>query len=261
MSEILTKKWLTSQRAGILAIIDLPSPPTECPPKAFVQTALRKAQKALRVAVKKAPDIRRTFLEDRADAEAAAHNRDSAKVLKRIVNAEASKSTFNNLRRFLSKTKSGALSSIMVPGDEPDTWERIYDQTQITATLIERNKKHFGQAHGTPFTVSPLQNWLGYHGTSQLADAVLRGEIPPDVLAQCTEGAQAIIEALQQKIAPPNSIDTRITSDDMKSGMSVWRESTSTSPSGQHLGYYKSMTAFELAPGKRPLLWSDSQHG
>jgi hypothetical protein len=112
-----------------------------------------------------------------------------------------------------------------------------------------------------PFTVSPLQNWLGYHGTSQLADAVLRGEIPPDVLAQCTEGAQAIIEALQQKIAPPNSIDTRITSDDMKSGMSVWRESTSTSPSGQHLGYYKSMTAFELAPGKRPLLWSDSQHG
>jgi hypothetical protein len=148
MSEILTKKWLlTSQRAGILAIIDLPSPPTECPPKAFVQTALRKAQKALRVAVKKSPDIRRTILEDRADAEAAAHNRDSAKVLKRIVNAEASKSTFN---------KSGALSSIMVPGDEPDTWERIYDQTQITATLIERNKKHFGQAHGTPFTVSPL---------------------------------------------------------------------------------------------------------
>ena len=122
MSEILTKKWLTSQRAGILAIIDLPSPPTECPPKAFVQTALRKAQKALRVAVKKSPDIRRTILEDRADAEAAAHNRDSAKVLKGIVNAEASKSTFNNLRRFLGKTKSGALSSIMVPGDELDTW-------------------------------------------------------------------------------------------------------------------------------------------
>jgi hypothetical protein len=111
----------------------------------------------------------------RADADAAALNRDAAKILKRIVNAEISKSSFQNLRRVLGKIKSGALSSIMVPGDEPDTWERIYDQTQITAILIERNKKHFGQAHGTPFTVSPLQNWLGYHGTSTSSDAVLRG--------------------------------------------------------------------------------------
>jgi hypothetical protein len=46
LTEILTKKWLKSQRVRILNIIDLPSPPTECPTKAFVQTALRKAQKA-----------------------------------------------------------------------------------------------------------------------------------------------------------------------------------------------------------------------
>jgi hypothetical protein len=34
--------------------------------------------------------------------------------------------------------------------------ERIFDQSQITDMLIERNKKHF-RAHGTPFTVPPLK--------------------------------------------------------------------------------------------------------
>jgi hypothetical protein len=74
LTEILTKKWLNSQRVRILKIIDLPSPPTECPAKASVQTALRKAQKALRAAVREAPEIRQTFLVQRADTEAAARN-------------------------------------------------------------------------------------------------------------------------------------------------------------------------------------------
>jgi hypothetical protein len=64
----------------------------------------------------------------------------------------------------------------MDPGEEPNTWDRIYDPNQITDTIIERNQIHFGQAHGTPFTVPPLKNWLGYHGTSESADAVLRAK-------------------------------------------------------------------------------------
>ena len=193
-----------------------------------MQKETRQAQKALRHAVRNAPELRQTFLEERANAEAIAHNRDATKILKRIINAEASSRSFNTLRRVLGKTKTGALSSIMVPGDEPDTWDRIYDQNQITDTIIERNQTHFGQAKGTPFTVSPLENWVGYHGTSKSADAVLRGELPPDELKQCTEGAQAVLEALQQEIATPNSVDTRITVDDLQSGFKAWRETTST---------------------------------
>jgi hypothetical protein len=68
-----------------------------------------------------------------------------------------------------------------------------------------------GKTRYTVLTVPPLKNGLGYHGTSISADAGLRGELPPDELAQYTEGAQAILDALQQEIAPPNSVDTRIT--------------------------------------------------
>jgi hypothetical protein len=121
----------------------------------------------------------------------------------RVTSVEASSNSFNIPRRVLGKTKNGALSSIIVPGG------RIYDQGQITDVLIERNQKHFGQAHGTPFTVPPLSNWDGWHGTSEWGDAVLQGKLPPDDIMQCTEAARAIPEALQQEIAPPDSVVVR----------------------------------------------------
>jgi hypothetical protein len=52
----------------------------------------------------------------------------------------------------------------------------------------------------------------------------------------------------QQEIAPPNSVDTNITPDDLRAGYKAWRETTATSPSGQHLGYYKAIAAFERTP-------------
>jgi hypothetical protein len=62
-----------------------------------------------------------------------------------------------------------------IPGNKQDTWDRIVDYSQITDILIGRNQKHFGQAHGTPFTVPTLSNWVGWHGTSELVDAVHQG--------------------------------------------------------------------------------------
>jgi hypothetical protein len=112
--------------------------------------------------------------------------------------------------------------------------------------MIERNQKRFGQVHGRPFTDSPLQYWVVYHGTSKSADAVLRGGLPPDQLAQCTEGVQARLEALQQEIVPVNSADTYITAANLWSGFKA--TSASPSPSSQHLGYSKSFAAFERIP-------------
>jgi hypothetical protein len=56
--------------------------------------------------------------------------------LKRIIRAEEAKTSFNTLRHVLGKTKKGALSSIMVEGDESDTWNRIVDQTQINDRIV-----------------------------------------------------------------------------------------------------------------------------
>jgi hypothetical protein len=77
-------------------------------------------------------------------------------------NAEASSRSFNTLRRVLGKIKTGALSSIMVPGDEPDTWDRIYDQIQSTDTMIERNQIHVVALHRLSRTPMGDQLWVNF---------------------------------------------------------------------------------------------------
>jgi hypothetical protein len=124
----------------------------------------------------------------------------------------------------------------------------VFDQQQIQDTLTTRNFDHFGQAHGTPFTVEPLASLVGWHGTSESSDAILDGTVTTDEVAQCTEATLAILKALQQKLAEPDSIAIRITVEDLRAGFKAWRETTSTSPSGRHLGYYRSKMAFEPLP-------------
>jgi hypothetical protein len=59
----------------------------------------RIARTAVRHALRHAPTLCLTFLEDRATAEAASKSWDAHKILKRIISAGASSSSFNTLRR------------------------------------------------------------------------------------------------------------------------------------------------------------------
>jgi hypothetical protein len=191
--------------------------------------------------IRKAPELRRIFLEERAEAvEAAAQNRDATKILERIITAEAASKSFN---MFSVRPKMAHYHLY---------WYQGTSQTHGTGSMI-RAKSRTPSLNATRNILNSVHRFpsleLG-RVSRHLDDAVLRGEIPPEQLAHCTEGAQAILDALQQDIAPPNSIDARITADDMRSGFKAWRETTrtSTSPSGQHLGYYKSIAAFESTP-------------
>jgi hypothetical protein len=109
----------------------------------------------------------------------------------------------------LSNNKSDALSSITVPGDTRDTWDRIFDPRQ-SPTFSSSNAtsyKHFSQAHGTAVTVPRISNWVGWYGTSESAGAILFSKRLPNDLEQCTAAAQAILlAALQQKFVAFDSI-------------------------------------------------------
>ena len=66
-------------------------------------------------------------------------------------------------------------------------WQQIDIPSEILHHLRERNKRHFGQAHGTPFTVPPLSEDLGFTGQQPAAEAILKGEYSnadPDDKAQ-----------------------------------------------------------------------------
>lgn len=70
----------------------------------------------------------------------------------RIIRAEEQRATLINLR-----TIKGALSRIIV------------EENEINDLLLTRNEKHFSQADGTPFKVSPLPQQLGKYETSQFS--------------------------------------------------------------------------------------------
>ena len=54
-------------------------------------------------------------------------------------------------------------------------WRSIDIPTEVLAHLQTRNRKHFGQAHGTLFTIPPLSDDFGYCGDTLEADALLEG--------------------------------------------------------------------------------------
>jgi hypothetical protein len=55
-------------------------------------------------------------------------------------------------------------------------WRSIYDPAILEALIQERNRKHFGQAKGTPFT-KDLLGRIPFSGTGPIADGILAGTI------------------------------------------------------------------------------------
>ena len=106
-----------------------------------------------------------------------------------------------------------------------------------------RNRRHFGQAREMPFTSPPLSNDCGYCTDTLEAQALLEGTYDPariedpSVLLLLLYHMQQIQYLVDQKLA------STITPDEFKGKLKAWRESTSTSPLGQHLGHYKTLVA------------------
>jgi hypothetical protein len=100
-----------------------------------------------------------------------------------------------------------------------------------------RNRGHFGQAQGTPFTKLPLANQVNWTADTPTCNEILHGHHQVDsinLIPQC----QALLDAC--KVATQlDIINHEITEKDFKGKIRSWNESTTTSPSGRHLGRYK----------------------
>jgi hypothetical protein len=144
----------------------------------------------------------------------------------------------------LKPSASAGLSYILVPRDfqadqypynseEVKDWEPIHDAKVMQLMIQRRNIIHFGQAHGTPFTVPPLDK-LNWEATSIEAEELLSGSIPAQFISNNPYTIRILEYIANRESIPP--IDTFVTTYQMSRGFKKWRESTSTSPSGYHLG-------------------------
>ena len=116
-----------------------------------------------------------------------------------------------------------------------------------------------------------LYDAIGPHGTTKFCDAVLKAQLTekdkenidfveafellqmtarPGLLKQTNKAADWITDNITHIMERTNKsktdleleeIDTVITPDQFISAIKIWKEQTSTSPSGRHLGHYKTI--------------------
>jgi hypothetical protein len=218
---------------------------------ATIKAQLRQAQRQLREVECEANELRMQHLKDmltRAELEG-----DEQKVKKRIkilIRAQRQKQYFQRLKKIFKPQNSGGLSYILVPKNFKieeypyDTsmvneWEPVHDHDEMQKLIQLRNIKHFGQAQNTPFTLPPL-NQLKWQASTMEAKEIIEGSIPASFVVE-NPFTNRVINYIAQRQSLPE-IDTFISPEQHCRGLRKWRESTSTSPSGCHLGLRRILT-------------------
>jgi hypothetical protein len=214
-------------------------------PESRIKAELRLAQRNLREIKTKAKELREQHLRDLiSEAIENSNDKTHERRLQILLRAHTKQRSFKRIQQALRPTARSGLAYVTVPGssnpqdypydpDQVKTWEMIHDQQRLQEFLIKRNTVHFSQAHGTPFTKEPL-NKLDWNACSKEAENLLQGNIPHEI-NHPNRFVKAILESIAKRPQLPE-IDTYIPPEEVAQGFRRWKESTSTSPSGCHLG-------------------------
>jgi hypothetical protein len=161
--------------------------------------------------------------------------KEKAKAVETIKKAEQRARCFRKFQAFTKPPRSsGGIAFTLQPTHEGD-FTRIQQPEELATALFHRNRIHFAQADGTPFTRAPLSTALSFSGVTKAGEQILNGTGMPE---NTPPSAAAILAELKRVRTP---LPHHITLSAMIQGFAKWRESTTTSPSNKHLGIYKSL--------------------
>lgn len=211
-----------------------------------INSQLRAAQRKLREVKQEAIQLRENHLRElleitRDHGEDKQHERR----LQILIRAHKKQYAYKKIQAILKPKHRSGLTHILVPEDgtandypyDPEkvtAWKMIYDHEQLQDYLLKRNISHFSQAHGTPFTTPPLTA-LNWTATSEHAQEILNNRRLHSDLEQQNPYVDKILQYIMERRQLPE-IDISISSEEVARGFQRWKESTSTSPSGCHLG-------------------------
>ena len=168
-----------------------------------------------------------------------------AAALTRIRKAEAKRRTYAKLNSLRNPSGRQGVDRLEIPADPSQDpkqckeWVLVETPEEIVSHLRRRNQKHFGQAQGTPFTVPPLSEHIDFAASTKETEMVLDGTYTPGALDDCTK---LLIKHLK-RLPDVKPVEARITDSALVAKLRLWRESTTTSPSGMHLGHWKALVA------------------
>jgi len=216
-----------------------------------ISQRLRKVRQQLRIIRREAQAKRKEFLDTLLQAAKATKNKDRKKLILGLKRAEETRRCFSTVRQLLNPNTPGGLTHLLVPTtDNPSTWHTIHDPAEMERHLLERSRVHFRQAHGTPFTRPPLSELLSTCGTNAFADQIFQGlPIPPNL--DIDPATRLLLQNQKSLLLPGERTAQPLDFELLMKGFRKWPERTTTSPSGRHLGVYKSLLK-DLPPTNPP---------
>ena len=230
--------------SGTAFDFELPSTIGEC------QTLLRETKMQVKQVVTNSYAQRTKERQDKLRAlEASTKQADKkkARVLRHLRKAEDIKHLFRKIDHLRGRKVKRGVTRIEIPlhpHEDPKNcteWQVVDVPTEILSSLQQRNQKHFSQAYGTPFTVPPLSLDLGYGGDTSSGTDILQGRYDVSTLPKSVATLIQHLRQTDEMYSEP--VHPTITEQDFVGKLRVWRESTTTSPSGLHLGHYKALCA------------------
>ena len=204
-------------------------------------------------------DLLATY-EDDTDPSTKGESRRKARIVKNTLDGESTRSTFSNIRRVVKPSEISSLSKVKIPintlstystlqEQSPDDliWETVVNRHDLEKHIAAYNRDSFRAASESPCGHGIVHDALTYTSLSPAAAALLRKEIPPDWYGDDFYLQEFLASfAIPPCVKDRDPIDTFLTESDVLKGFQSWKETTSTSPSGRHLGHYKSLVQHPL---------------
>ena len=122
-------------------------------------------------------------------------------------------------------------------------FKTIYNHEEIDQLLAAGNAQHLHQVHITPFTVEPLRTLIGKDSFTPFSQKILDGSANFHTL-DISDSNKLYLQNLKRKKVKGKINNKGIISlKEFKQGYKQWKERTTASLSGRHLGHYHALLA------------------
>ena len=143
---------------------------------------------------------------------------------------------YRKIKAYLNPTTFNHLH--FVDKKSPASTVRVTKREQLKKTLLNHHKTHFSQAKDTPLAQNDVIRCFGLATDTTHASQFRKGD-----KLELKFWTDPLIKLFITFLLPYDDdtppIDTTLTVDNVKQGFKIWREATSTSPSGRKLPLYK----------------------
>jgi Reverse transcriptase (RNA-dependent DNA polymerase) len=234
----------------------------------------KEAKQTLKQLQKEARELRyRSYEELLATYESDRYNPEStrrAKIIRSTIRTEKCRELYRQIRISVKPLQefTGGLNSILIPQKEPANghligdnipdhevyhwlashpagptrWNTVMDRPSVERYLLQYNRSSFRAAAASPCGRGKVIDDLTFSTLSNPGKDLLEGTVPSEWYNE-NDLLREFLSSFStpQSVRESSPIHTSVEAADVKRGFGKWRETTTTSPSGRHLGHYRAI--------------------